>query len=277
MTETPGLSPIQKTRFQRSDDSVETSQEPDVLACEEPLEIRVEGKSVAVVMRTPGHDEELVAGFLRTEGMIATAEDVFEISACPAVDEAGKGNVIDVLLRNPDAAKLEQLTRHVFSSSSCGICGKATIESVFCDFPPVSSALRITAETLLRLPFTLRKAQENFEQTGGLHASALFSNDGTLQILREDVGRHNALDKVIGNALLAGQLPCDSSILLMSGRLSFEILQKALAAGISVVAGISAPSSLAVEFAEEAGQTVIGFLRPKGFNVYTHAERVLAQ
>ncbi|MEM1294218.1 MAG: formate dehydrogenase accessory sulfurtransferase FdhD [Verrucomicrobiota bacterium] len=271
-----GTHAVEKERFQFGQDGeISSKVQPDVLAAEEPLEIRVEGKSVAVVMRTPGHDEELVTGFLVTEGIITKAADLFEVSVCPAVIEEGEGNVMDVLLRNPDAAKLESLTRHVFSSSSCGICGKATIDSVFCDFSPVSSSVSVTAETLLSLPGTLRQAQENFDQTGGLHASAIFDAQGQLLMLREDVGRHNALDKVIGQALLADDLPLSEAIVLMSGRLSFEILQKSLAAGIPIIAGISAPSSLAVDFAGTSGQTVIGFLRERGFNVYAGKQRVL--
>lgn len=249
-------------------------EEADVLAVEEPLEIRVEGQSVAVVMRTPGHDEELVAGFLRTEGVVNDANDVFEISPCPAAEGAGEGNVMEVLVRNPDEELLKKLTRHVFSASSCGICGKATIESVFVSFPQIDSSLKVSADVLLSLPDKLRNAQANFEKTGGLHASALFDANGELLLLREDVGRHNALDKVIGAALLGRQLPLADRILLVSGRVSFELMQKALAGGIAIIAGISAPSSLAVEFAEESGQTLVGFLRPGGFNVYANPTRI---
>jgi len=271
----PAAVSVSKTRVQFGAEGAACQTESDWVAAEEPLEIRVEGKSVAVVMRTPGHDEELVAGFLRTEGVISTLEDIFEISACPSTDEAGQGNVYEALLRRPDPEILQRLTRHVFSASSCGICGKATIESVFCAFPPVGGDFRVPARLLLEFPARLRDAQETFEQTGGLHASALFNAAGELVILREDVGRHNALDKVIGHALLAGKLPLSESVLLMSGRVSFEIMQKALAAGISVIAAISAPSSLAVQFAQDSGQTLVGFLRERGFNVYTHPERIV--
>ncbi|MEM7013845.1 MAG: formate dehydrogenase accessory sulfurtransferase FdhD [Verrucomicrobiota bacterium] len=249
-------------------------EEEDVLAVEEPLEIRVEGQSVAVVMRTPGNDEELVAGFLRTEGVVEDSRDVFEISPCPAAEGAGEGNVMEVLVRNPDEELLEKLTRHVFSASSCGICGKATIESVFVSFPQIESSLVVEPDVLLGLPDKLRNAQANFEQTGGLHASALFDGSGELLLLREDVGRHNALDKVIGSALLNQQLPLRDRILLVSGRISFELMQKALSGGIPIIAGISAPSSLAVDFANESGQTLVGFLRPGGFNVYANPERI---
>ncbi len=269
------ISSIRKWRFDRDDrGNYARVEEGDVLAREEPLEIRVEGKSIAVVMRTPGHDDELVAGFLLTEGILSRAEDLFEISPCPTADEAGEGNVYEVLLRNPDPQQLDQLTRHVFSASSCGICGKATIDSVMANFPPIEHPVQVSADVLLGLPAKLRQAQETFEQTGGLHASALFTLDGELVALREDVGRHNALDKVLGQALLNNALPLDQMILLVSGRISFELMQKALAGRISVVAGISAPSSLAVEFGEQSGQTVVGFLRGEGFNAYAHGERI---
>jgi FdhD protein len=247
----------------------------DRLAAEEPLEVRVEGKSIAVVMRTPGHDDELAAGFLLTESAISSADDLFEISKCRDVtDPEAAGNVLDVKLAPNHHADLEALTRHVFTSSSCGVCGKATIESVFQNFPVIESNLTVSPETLLSLSDKLRKAQDTFEKTGGLHASALFSPDGDLLLLREDVGRHNALDKVIGRSVLDGNVPLSDRILLVSGRISFELVQKALAAGIPIIAGISAPSSLAVEFAEKSGQTLVGFLRERGFNVYTGAHRV---
>ncbi|MCB1228745.1 MAG: formate dehydrogenase accessory sulfurtransferase FdhD [Verrucomicrobiae bacterium] len=248
----------------------------DRLAAEEPLEIRVEGKSIAVMMRTPGHDEELAAGFLVTEGVVRNADDIFEINRCRDItDPEAAGNVLDVKLASHHNADLEKLTRHVFTSSSCGVCGKATIDSIFQDFSPIESDIHISPKRLLSLPDRLRAAQETFEKTGGLHASALFDARGTLQLLREDVGRHNALDKVIGRALLDGKLPLSDRILLVSGRISFELIQKALAAGIPIIAGISAPSSLAVEFAKQSGQTLVGFLREKGFNVYADQGRVL--
>ncbi len=247
----------------------------DLLAAEEPLEIRVEGRSVAVVMRTPGHEEELAAGFLLTEGVIASADDFFEMTQCPTLEGNARGNVLEVLLRQGLNANLDRLTRHVFSASSCGICGKATIDSVFQSFPPLANeGSRISSETLLSLPGTLRKAQETFQQTGGLHASAVFDPAGKLLWLREDVGRHNALDKAIGHAVLNRRLPLEDTVLLVSGRISFELMQKALAARIPIVAGISAPSSLAVEFAEASGQTLVGFLRERSFNVYAGAGRV---
>lgn len=245
----------------------------DDTAREEPLEIRVEGRSVAVVMRTPGHDEELTAGFLVTEGVVQKPRDILEITQCPVTTES-KGNVVDVLLGGA-VVQWESLTRHVFSASSCGLCGKTSIESVFQKFPATSVNWSVPAELLWTLPDKLREAQETFSKTGGLHASAIFDREGNLVVLREDVGRHNALDKVLGYCLLQGMLPLNEHILLVSGRVSFEIIQKALAGGIGLVAAISAPSSLAVEFAAEAGQTLVGFLRSGTLNVYTHPERLM--
>ncbi len=237
----------------------------DRVAAEEPLAIRVNGTSVAVTMRTPGHDDELAIGFLLTEGVIRAADEIAEIAHCPDVDPEGVGNTLDVRLRGE--TDLSRLTRHVFTSSSCGVCGKATIESVFGNFPPVPLHEAPDPALLLSLSAKLRAAQETFDRTGGLHASALFDRAGNLLLLREDVGRHNALDKVIGHAL-RNDLPMDEVILLVSGRISFELMQKALAARIPVVAGISAPSSLAVKLAKDSGQTLVGFLRERGFNVY---------
>ncbi len=241
----------------------------DQVAVEEPLEIRVEGRSVAVVMRTPGHDRELAAGFLLSEGVVAAPSDFFEISECPGAAGEARGNVVDVLLAEGGEVDLDSLTRHVFSASSCGICGKATLDSVFGRFPPLGAAPPVRPEFLAALPDKLRAAQETFDRTGGLHASALFDAAGALVCLREDVGRHNALDKVLGNALFAGKLPLADHVLLLSGRVSFELMQKALAAGIPTVAAISAPSSLAVDFARGSGQALVGFLRGGTMNVYS--------
>ena len=244
----------------------------DVTAREEPLEIRVEGRSVAVVMRTPGHDEELAAGFLVSEGVVQRPRDILEVSQCPSTNNK-HGNIVDVLLGGA-VVNWESLTRHVFSASSCGLCGKSSIESVFQQFPTVKGDWRFSPKLIASLPDKLRAAQETFSKTGGLHASGLFDLEGNLVVLREDVGRHNALDKILGYALQRNLLPLDRHILLVSGRVSFEIIQKALAGGIPLVAAISAPSSLAVDFAQEAGQTLIGFLRGETMNVYTHPQRV---
>jgi len=271
----PAVREIELARFRLEESGWSRETEGDLVAVEEPLEIRVEGRGLAVVMRTPGHDRELVAGFLLTEGLIRSANDLFDISPCAAGEEGeNRGNVIDVFLRDPDTFQIERLTRHVFSSSSCGICGKSTIESVFLSFPPITGGPVITAEFLRKLPPLLRDSQAGFDRTGGLHASAIFSAEGELQVLREDAGRHNALDKVIGEALLMGRLPLSESILLVSGRISFELMQKALAAGIPIVAGISAPSSLAIDLARDSGQTLAGFVRGSGFNIYAGASRI---
>jgi FdhD protein len=242
----------------------------DHIAREEPLEIRVEGRSIAVAMRTPGHDRELAAGFLLSEGVITSPEEIFEISECPgnAKNTKEMGNLVEVMLMKGNSFDPERLTRHVFSSSSCGICGKATIESVFGNFPRIEDCREVSPVQIAAYPDKLRAAQEAFEKTGGLHASAIFDPEGEIVVLREDVGRHNALDKVIGWSLLEDMLPLREHTLLLSGRLSFELMQKALAAGIPTVAGISAPSSLAVEFARESGQTLIGFLRGETMNIY---------
>jgi len=241
------------------------AEENDRVAVEEPLEIRVNDRSVAVTMRTPGHDDELAAGFLLTEGVIDSGDEIREIAHCPETDPERAGNTLDVRLRHE--ADLSDLTRHVFTSSSCGVCGKATLDSIFRRLPPLEGVETPTPGLLLGLPDRLRRAQETFERTGGLHASALFDAGGGLLLLREDVGRHNALDKVIGRALLDGR-DLRRAILLVSGRVSFELMQKAFSARIPVVAGISAPSSLAVKLARESGQALVGFLREGGFNVY---------
>jgi len=249
-----------------------TERMSDFVAREEPLEIRVEGRSIAVVMRTPGCDEELTAGFLLSEGVIHKAADVFEIAQCPAEDNTG--NVINAQLTDPESVNWDSLTRHVFSSSSCGICGKATIESVLGCSSQITDDTKVSAGLISSLPDKLRAVQETFDKTGGLHASAIFNAAGDLLFHREDVGRHNALDKVIGHALLSKKLPLSGHMLLLSGRISFELMQKAQAAGIAIIAGISAPSSLAVDFAKDSGQTLIGFLRGKSMNVYAGEQRV---
>ena len=249
-------------------------EKPDAVAREEPLEIRVRGQRVTVTMRTPGHDEELAVGFLLTEGIIRTREEIVEVGHCQQGEAAAERNVLNVFLAPAVIVDFERLTRHVSSTSSCGVCGKTSIESVHQHFPPVSSEASVSVETLCQLPDGLQAAQETFRRTGGLHAAGIFSSQGRLIVLREDIGRHNAVDKVVGFGCRDGQLPFDSHILLVSGRASFEIMQKALAARIPIIAAVSAPSSLAVEFARESGQTLVGFLRGKSLNVYSHAERI---
>ncbi len=240
----------------------------DAIAAEEPLEIRVGGQSVAVVMRTPGHDRELAAGFLVTEGIVRRREDVLDLIYCRGDGGKPEENILDVILAPGAKVDLARLTRHVFTSSSCGICSKATIAAVQAQFPPIAEPLAPRRPVLAALPDRLRAAQAAFDATGGLHASALFEADGTLRVVREDVGRHNALDKVVGHAFFAEGLPLAGTILLVSGRVSFEIMQKALAAGIPAVAAISAPTSAAVEFARASGQVLVGFLRGERMNVY---------
>ena len=250
----------------KCDGAKKSKPQTDLLAVEEPLEIRVQGRSVAVTMRTPGHDRELAAGFLLSEGIIRDRRDVVEILHCRAA--AAPANTLNVFLAPTLKVDFAQLTRHVFATSSCGLCGKASIESVHQHFPPVKSAIRVAAKNLARLPALMRAAQPTFAQTGGLHAAAIFDANGELVVLREDVGRHNAVDKVLGFGLLEKKLPFDSHILLVSGRASFEIMQKALAGRIPMVCSVSAPSSLAVEFARESGQALVGFLRGETMNVY---------
>jgi FdhD protein len=253
----------------------------DAVAVEAPLEIRVEGRSVAVAMRTPGHDRELAAGFLISEGVVATPQDIFEISTCPSAQTGVDGEgaaAVDVLLRRPESVDFERLTRHVFTASSCGLCGKAVVDEVLRQHPPLPQASlterRVFAETIFGLPDSLRRAQATFAATGGLHASALFDLDGTLITLHEDVGRHNALDKLLGDCWLHDRWPLDRHLLMLSGRISFELVQKALVARLPIIAAISAPSSLAVATAEAAGITLCGFLREGRMNVYTHPQRL---
>ncbi|NOS72723.1 MAG: formate dehydrogenase accessory sulfurtransferase FdhD [Verrucomicrobia bacterium] len=245
----------------------------DQVAREEPLEIRVRGRSVAVTMRTPGHDRELAAGFLLTERIIRKRKDLVDIATCHA--SLQPRNTLDVFLRSGVEVDFARLTRHVFATSSCGLCGKASIESVKQHFPAVTSPVTVSATMLVQLPDRMKGAQQTFAMTGGLHAAAIFDAKGQLLVLREDVGRHNAVDKVLGFGFLENKLPLDFHILLVSGRASFEILQKALAARIPVVCAVSAPSSLAVEFARECGQTLVGFLRGETMNVYAGANRIV--
>ncbi len=247
-------------------------EQPDELAVEAPLELRIEGRSVAVMMRTPGRDRELAAGFLLTENLIHNASDIFEITLCGS---SAEDQLVNVTLRDPSAFDPARLTRNVFSSSSCGVCSKATIEAVRQTYAPIIDQSTVAQATLQNLPAALRRAQETFERTGGLHACGLFDLAGNLEVLREDVGRHNALDKLIGHELLANRLPARARVLFLSGRVSFEMMQKALAAGISIVAAISAPTSLAVEFARANNQTLVGFVRGETMNVYAGAERIV--
>jgi FdhD protein len=243
----------------------------DELAAEEPLEIQVDTRPVSVTMRTPGNDEELVAGFLLTEGMITRRRDLRELRHYPRNE---CGNVLNAFLAPGVTIDFARLTRHVFASSSCGLCGKATIAAVHQHFRPVRTRSKVSPETLLSLPGKMRQRQTTFAATGGLHAAALFTVKGELLVLREDVGRHNAVDKALGFAFRHDLLPLDRHVLLVSGRASFEILQKALAARVPIICAVSAPSSLAVDFARASGQTLVGFLRDGRFNVYAGESRI---
>ncbi len=248
----------------------------DWLAREEPLEIRVKGESIVITMRTPGHDEELALGFLVSEGVISGLNDVIEVAHCQQGDAALHGNILNVFLSPKVEINLASLKRNVYASSSCGLCGKASIESLQNNFEQLSKCEpTVGVETIITLPDKLRSKQATFDKTGGLHAAALFDSAGELLVLREDVGRHNAVDKILGHAILKGSLPLEGCVLMVSGRVSFEILQKALAGRIEIVCAVSAPSSLAVDVAQDCGQTLIGFLRDGKFNVYSHKERII--
>jgi FdhD protein len=266
-----GIGPGQIIR-RRADGSLEYQH--DELTIEEPLEIRVDKRTIATTMRTPGHDEELAAGFLLSEGVIRTSDQIGKFSRPDAA--RNRENILVVNLANGTKIKLNTTQRLGTISSSCGLCGKESIDAIRQNFPPITStAFRIDIRTLLSLPQLLREHQSDFARTGGIHAAGVFDTDGKALIVREDIGRHNAVDKAIGRAFLDGKLPLDRHILLVSGRASFEIMQKALAAGVPIVASVSAPSSLAMEFARESNQTLVGFLRPPSFNIYSHVERVV--
>lgn len=253
-----------------NDDAVHSQQ--DSLAAEEPLEIRIDGTPLTVTMRTPGNDLELTAGFLLTEGIIESRDQVAEIRAA-APHSVAKSNVVEVQLKNTQST-VENQQRNFFAASSCGICGKASIEAIRRrGLRAPDNDFRVPAEVLCRLPQTLRAEQPVFDHTGGLHAAALFDALGNLIVLREDIGRHNAVDKLVGWALFEDRLPLGNCIMLVSGRGGFEIIQKALAAGVPVVASVSASSSLAVKLARELGLTLVGFLRGRRFIVYSGAFR----
>jgi FdhD protein len=248
----------------------------DHVAREEPLEIRLGGASLAVVMRTPGHDRELTLGFLVTERVVDGPEAVESVRHCGRAGEPGaEDNVVQAVLAPGIEVDLDRLRRNLFASSSCGMCGKATIENALATAPPLDDETRLPAGFFPALADRLLKGQAIFSQTGGLHGAGLFDADGTLAVVREDVGRHNAVDKVVGWALEHGRLPLSRHVLMVSGRISYEIVQKALAARIPVVAAVSAPTSLAVELAERAGIALVGFLRGNGFNVYGQRDRLL--
>lgn len=251
---------------------------PDALAAEEPLELRVGGKALAVTMRTPGQDVELAHGFLLTEGVIGDRQDVQVARYCDSVDDEGRNtyNVLDLALAPGVPPPDTGVERNFYTTSSCGICGKATLDAVRMRsrFDTGSADFIVGQEVLAGLPGELRARQRVFEATGGLHAAALFDASGDLLVVREDVGRHNAVDKAIGWAVLENKVPLHDTGLLVSGRASFELVQKATMAGMPLLAAVSAPSSLAVELAAERGMTLVGFLREGGMNVYTGEKRI---
>ncbi|MGH7905179.1 MAG: formate dehydrogenase accessory sulfurtransferase FdhD [Candidatus Binataceae bacterium] len=255
----------------------------DSLAVEEPLEIRLGGHRFTVTMRTPGHDEDLVAGFLLSEGFVSVIGEISEIRR--VMDRQGRPelNIVDVILNVPADSLRKRLRRNFAISSSCGLCGRTTIESIRSRITPITGTIVLPATLLMSFAPRMRKSQEIFASTGGLHAAALFlrgqdgdareSNAGA-DVVREDIGRHNAVDKAIGHAMRAGMTPLARAVMMVSGRLSFEIVQKTAVAGVPILAGVSAPSSLAIELADETGITLIGFMREGGFNLYSHAERI---
>lgn len=265
-----------RTRVTRITVGGRTSRREDVLAVEEPLEIRVGGTPLAVTMRTPGSDVDLAVGFLVSEGVIARGDQVAAAIHCAGADGENTYNVLDLTLARGVPAPDASLQRNLFISSSCGVCGKASIDAVHTRTAyPIDDDLRVEPERLITFPEVLRAGQAVFEQTGGLHAAALFDGrSGELLVLREDVGRHNAVDKVIGWAAREGRLPLRGTVLQVSGRASFELTQKASMAGIPMLAAVSAPSSLAVEHAKQAGITLVGFLRGESMVVYSGAERI---
>ncbi|MQA31027.1 MAG: formate dehydrogenase accessory sulfurtransferase FdhD [Luteitalea sp.] len=249
----------------------------DRAATEEPLEVRLHGRPFAVIMRTPGADCQLAAGFLLAERLVTSPDDIGTIEHCtdPAADHPE--NIVDVTLVGADLERLLADRRRIITSSSCGMCGRLTIESLRADGPRLPCNMVVTPRVVNALPAALRAAQAVFEETGGLHAAGLFTTGGRLEAIAEDVGRHNAVDKVVGRMLLSEALPLEQYLLFVSGRTSFEIVQKAFLAGIPIVASVSAPSSLAIELALDTGITLIGFVRGGSFNVYAYPERVTAE
>jgi FdhD protein len=250
----------------------------DRAATEEPLEVRLHNRPFSVIMRTPGNDRELAAGFLLAEGVLRDVDDLGTIEYCTDPTADHPENIVNASLTNHSRETLDQLLagrRNVTTHSSCGLCGRLTIDSLRTDAPPLSAAWTIATSTLVDIPDRLRRGQAVFESTGGLHAAGLFTREGRLETIAEDVGRHNAVDKVVGRMLMLERLPLSDCLLFVSGRTSYEIVQKAFCAGIPVVAAVSAPSSLAIELAEDCGMTLIGFLRGVNFNIYSHPERVV--
>ena len=251
-----------------------TRERIEKLAIEEPLEIRLGGRRFTLTMRTPGNDEELAAGFLFAEGFINDASELGEIRRVRGRKGAPEPNAIDIILNVPADGLRTRLKRNFTISSSCGVCGKTSIDSIRRRVTSPSDSARVAPATLLALASKLRDGQRVFAATGGLHGAAIFDLDGAMLAIREDIGRHNAVDKLVGYALANAMLPLERHLMMVSGRLSFEIVQKAAAAGVPILAAVSAPSSLAVELAEEIGTTLVGFLRDGTFNIYTHPARI---
>ena len=267
--------PTTRVAMLRCEDALAVARE-DAVVREEPLEIRVGGAPLAVVMRTPGDDEELALGLLVSERVVRSVADVVSVRhSLQLADPEAEDNAIQVVLAPGVEVDLDALRRNLYASASCGICGKATLENALRDAPPLDDASRFPAALLYELPRRMAHAQPVFARTGGLHAAALFDAEGRLLVAREDVGRHNAVDKVIGWALRCGRFPLAGHLLLVSGRVSYEIAQKALVARLPVVAAVSAPSSLAVDLAERSGMALVGFLRGATLNVYGRRERIL--
>ncbi len=263
---------IVRSTIVRMDEAGSVKTEPDQIAVEEPLEIRLGNNPFVVTMRTPGHDDELAAGFLVTEGIIRKRAEIKNISL--SATSPTPDNIIRVDLGKRTGEREIKSNRHGAIAASCGVCGKTSIKSVTGWFPRTDARISVDRKVLLQLPDRLRHEQAVFNKTGGLHSAGIFDLEGNLVCLREDVGRHNALDKVIGHAFLNNLWPLDRHLLLVSGRVAFEIMQKALAARLAIVAAVSAPSSLAISFALESGQTLVGFLRYPTFNVYSHPQRI---
>ena len=262
---------------ERAEGAHSADSRPDTLVVEEPMEIRVNGTPLAVTMRTPGSDVELAQGFLLTEGVVAGREDIAIARYCNSVDDSGRNtyNVLDIALAPGVPEPSTGVERNFYTTSSCGVCGKASLDAIRTrtQHSPEGDPMWASTDTILGLPGKLREAQKIFSSTGGLHAAGLFTHDGELLCLREDVGRHNAVDKLVGWALENGQIPLRGTILMVSGRASFELVQKAVMAGIPAMAAVSAPSSLAVDLARESGMTLAGFVRGETMNIYAHPER----
>ncbi|MEM6524815.1 MAG: formate dehydrogenase accessory sulfurtransferase FdhD [Bacteroidota bacterium] len=273
---------VKPISIQKLKEGTLSNDEADLLAVEEPLEIRIGygpekeriQKSISVTMRTPGHDHELAVGFLFTEGIISSFSDVAGIRHCEDVGKDETGNIIRIELKPSVHVDMVKLQRHFYTTSSCGVCGKSSLEAISNECQPIQSELKVSNELISAAPEKLRSAQTVFAHTGGIHATGTFDSKGELIMLREDVGRHNAFDKVVGACLMKGILPLSHHFILVSGRVSFELVQKALMSGVPVMVAVGAPSSLAVKLAQEFNLTLLGFVKPDQFNVYCHAGRV---